>query len=234
LAHALSGMIKFQFRCDRPGAEKELSRALELNPNDMAALDYHSYYLLEMGRTDEAIAEKKRVLEDAPVSLGTSAELGLYYLEAGRNDEAIEQLQKTLELDPNFPSALTRLGKAYANKEKYDQAVVEIKKAITLDATPGRLGTLGDVYVRWGKTEEALEVIQELKNMSNKRYVEPILIAQIYARLGEKDKALFWFEKVKKQDQPDTSDPAFDGLRSDPRFKLMEARLRPDESCPSF
>jgi eukaryotic-like serine/threonine-protein kinase len=234
LAHALTGMIKFQFRCDRPGAEKELSRALELNPNDMAALDYHSYYLLEMGRTDEAIAEKKRVLEDAPVSLGTSAELGLYYLEAGRNDEAIEQLQKTLELDPNFPSALTRLGKAYANKEKYDQAVVEIKKAIALDATPGRLGTLGDVYVRWGKTEEALEVIQELKNMSNKRYVEPILIAQIYARLGEKDKALFWFEKVKKQDQPDTFDPAFDGLRSDPRFKLMEARLRPDESCPSF
>ena len=234
LAHALTGMIKFQFRCDRPGAEKELSRALELNPNDMAALDYHSYYLLEMGRTDEAIAEKKRVLEDAPVSLGTSAELGLYYLEAGRNDEAIEQLQKTLELDPNFPSALTRLGKAYANKEKYDQAVVEIKKAIALDATPGRLGTLGDVYVRWGKTEEALEVIQELKNMSNKRYVEPILIAQIYARLGEKDKALFWFEKVKKEDQPDTSDPAFDGLRSDPRFKLMEARLRPDESCPRF
>jgi serine/threonine protein kinase/Flp pilus assembly protein TadD len=234
LAHALTGMIKFQFRCERIGAEKELSRALELNPNDMAALNYHSYYLLELGRTDEAIAEKKRVLEDDPVSVGTSAELGLYYLQAGRNDEAIEQLQKALELDPNYPPALTRLGRAYANKEKYDQAVVEIKKAIALDATPGRLGTLGDVYARWGKTEEALETIQELKNLSNKRYVPPILIAQIYARLGEKDKALFWFEKVKKQDRPDTSDPAFDGLRSDPRFKLMEARLKPDESCPGF
>ena len=59
LAHALTGMVKLQFRCDRPGAEKELKRALELSPGDMEALDYHSYYLLEMGRTDEAIAEKK-------------------------------------------------------------------------------------------------------------------------------------------------------------------------------
>jgi TolB-like protein/Flp pilus assembly protein TadD len=233
-AHALSGMIKFQFRCDRPGAEKELSRALELNPNDMAALDYHSYYLLELGRTDEAIAEKKRVLEYDPVSVGTSSELGLYYLIAGRNDGAIEQLQRTLELDPNYPSALTRLGRAYANQEKYDQAVVEIKRAIALDATPGRLGTLGEVYARWGKTEEALDAIQELKNVSNKRYVPPIFIAQIYALLGENDKALFWFEKVKKEDKPDTSDPAFDSLRSDPRFKAKEAMIKPDPACPTF
>jgi TolB-like protein/Tfp pilus assembly protein PilF len=232
--HALIAMIKFQFRCDRAGAEKELSRALEINPNEMMALDLHSYYLLEMGRTDEAIAEKKRVLEHDPVSVGTSAELGLYYLTAGRDDEAIEQLRQTLELDPNFPPALTRLGRAYAAKGEYDQAVIEIKKAIALDATPGRLGTLGDVYARWGKTEEALETIQELKNTSNKRYVPPILIAQIYARLGENDKALFWFEKAKKEDRPNTSDPVFDSLRSDPRFKLMEARLKPDESCPSF
>ena len=234
LAHALSGMIKFQFRCDRPGAEKELNRALELNPNDMAALDYHSYYLLEMGRTDEAITEKRRVLEHDPVAVGTSSELGLYYLTAGRNDEAIEQLQKTLELDPNYPSALTRLGRAYANKGEYDQAVKYIKKAIAVDNTPGRLVQLGDVYARWGKTQEALDVIQELTSVSNKRYVSPSLIAGIYARLGEKGLALLWLERAKKQDRPELSDPDFDSLRSDPEFKVIEARLKPDKSCPDF
>lgn len=234
LAHALTGMIKFQFRCDRPGAEKELSRALELNPNDMAALDYHSYYLLEMGRTDEAIAEKKRVLDHDPVSVGTSSELGLYYLMAGRNDEAIEQLQKALELDSNFPSALGRLGQAYTNKGEYDRAVIEIKKAIAVDKTPNRLGKLGDVYARWGKRQEALEVVLELKDMSKQRYVSPTLIARIYARLGEKDQALSLLEKARKEDKFEASDPGFDSLRSDPRFKIMEAGLRPDESCPSF
>ena len=234
LAHALSGMIKFQFRCDRPGAERELNRALELNPNDMAALDYHSYYLLEMERTDEAITEKRRVLEHDPVAVGTSSELGLYYLAAGRNDEAIEQLQKTLELDPNYPSALTRLGRAYANKGEYDQAVKYIKKALAVDNTPGRLVQLGDVYARWGKTQEALDVIQELTSVLNKRYVSPSLIAGIYARLGEKGLALLWLERAKKQDRPELSDPDFDSLRSDPKFKVIEARLKPDKSCPDF
>nr|UXE44500.1 serine/threonine-protein kinase PknD [uncultured bacterium] len=234
LAHAISGMIKFQFRCDRPGAEKELNRALELNPNDMGALDLYSYYLLEMGRTDEAIAEKKRVLEHDPVSVGTSAELGLYYLQAGRDDEAIQQLHKTLELDPNFPSALTRLGRAYANKGQYDQAVVELKKAVAMDNVPDRLGRLGDVYARWGKREESLAVVHELKGMSKERYVSPTLIARIYARLGEKDQALSWLDRARKEDSPNASDSDFDSLRADPRFKVIEARLKPDTSCPSF
>ncbi len=234
LAHALTGMVKLQFRCDRQGAEKDLKRALELSPGDMEALDYHSYYLLEMGRTDEAIAEKKSVLEHDPVAVGTSAELGLYYLLAGRNDEAIQQLQKALELDPNFPSALVRLGQAYANKQQYGLAVIEIKKALALDETSGKLGNLGNVYASWGKTQESLQVIQELKEMSKRQYVSPSLIARIYARLGEKDQALSWLEKAKKEDQPGTSDSGFDGLRSDPRFKLVEVRLKLDDSCPNF
>jgi Flp pilus assembly protein TadD len=62
-AHSLLGMLKLQFRCEPAAAEKELNQALELNPGDMRALDYHSYYLLEIGRTNEAIGEKRRVLE---------------------------------------------------------------------------------------------------------------------------------------------------------------------------
>src|ERR1700720_2492425 len=46
-AHTLLGMLKLQYRCDRAAAEEELNRALELNPGDVGALDYHSYYLLE-------------------------------------------------------------------------------------------------------------------------------------------------------------------------------------------
>ena len=234
LAHAFAGMIKFQFRCDRPGAEKELNRALELNPNDMAALDYHSYYLLETGQTDEAITEKRRVLEHDPVAVETSSELGLYYLTAGRNDEAIEQLQRALELDPNYPSALTRLGRAYANKGQYDQAVVAMMKAIALDNTPARVGDLGDWYARLGKTQEALDVIQQLGNMSHKHHVSPTLIARIYARLGDKSQALSWLERAGKDDGGDVSDSGFESLRTDPRFKVIEARLKPDGSCPSF
>ena len=232
--HTLLGMLKLQFRCDRAAAEKELNRALELNPGDMRALDYHSYYLLEIGRKDEAIAEKQRVLKHDPVSLITNAELGLYFVLAGRPDEAIVQLKKTLELDPNYPPAHMRLGRAYEMKAQYDQAAVEMQKAISLGKEPFRLMRLGELYARWGKRREAWQEIRELREMSTQRYVAPSGIALIYAQLGEKESALAWLAKAKGDDEPKVTDPGFDGLRSDPRFQALEARLKPDPACPPF
>jgi TolB-like protein/DNA-binding winged helix-turn-helix (wHTH) protein/Flp pilus assembly protein TadD len=233
-AHALLGMLKLQFRCDRAAAEKELNRALELNPNDMRALDYHSFYLLETGSTDDAIAEKQRVLKHDPVSLITNAELGLYFVLAGRPDEAIVQLEKTLELDLNYPPAHMRLGRAYEMKAQYDQAAVEMQKAISLGKEPPRMVILGELYARWGKRPEALRTIRELRDMSKHRYVAPTGIALIYAQLGEKESALAWLMKANGDDDPKVTDTGFDGLRSDPQFKALEARLKPGPACPPF
>jgi tetratricopeptide (TPR) repeat protein len=234
-AHTLLGMIKLQFRCDPAGAKKELEYALQLNPGDMNALDYHSYYLLEMGRTDEAIAEKRKVLEHDPLRVITNAELGLYFLQAGRNDEAIAQLEKTLELDPYYADAHGQLGLAYAQKQQYSQAVMEIEKAISLIKTPaGLVSQLGEIYARWGKRQEALDTIRQLQRISKHRYVAPNLTAIIYSRLGEKSDAIAWLEKAKPEDDPKISDPGFDSMRSEPRFKTLEARLKPDPACPAF
>ena len=233
-AHALLGMIKLQFRCERPAAEKELNRALELNPGDINALDYHSYYLLEIGRTDEAIAEKRRVLEHDPLRVITNAELGLYLLTAGRNDEAIVQLQKAVELDPNYAAAHMRIGMAYENKLQYEQAVAKYQKAISLDKSPARFARLGGLYARWGKKKQALETIQELREMSKQQYVSPTAIALIYARLGQNRAAIGWLQKAKPDDDPKITEPGFDSLRSDPQFKALETRLTPDPNCPPF
>jgi tetratricopeptide (TPR) repeat protein len=233
-AHTLLGMLKLQFRCDRAAAEKELNHALDLNPGDMRALDYHSYYLLEIGRTQEAIAEKRRVLEHDPLAVITNADLGVYLLRAGRTDEAIVQLEKTLDLDPNYAATHMRLGLAYAEKQQYSQAVSEMQKAISLDKTPDRLAELGEAYARWGKRREALDTIRQLQQMSKHSYVPPSTIALIYARLGEKRAAIGWLEKAKPEDDPKISDPGFESLRSEPRFKTLEARLRANPSCPAF
>lgn len=233
-AHTLLGMIKLQFRCDRAAAEDELNRALQLNHSDMYALDFHSYYLLEIGRTDEAIVEKRRVLEHDPLSVRTNAELGLYLLRAGRSDEAIAQLLKTLELDPNYAAAHMRLGFAYEAKKDYSQAVSEMQKAISLDKKPARLARLGEVYARWGKKQEALEALRQLERMSKEFRVSPNMKALVYAGLGEKESAIIWLEKATSEDDPELSDPGFDILRADPRFKRIEQRLKPISSCPDF
>jgi len=62
--------------------------------------------------------------------------------------------------------------------------------------------------------------------------VAPTAIALLYAQLGDKSHALSWLEKAKPEDDPKISDPGFDTLRSEQRFKILEARLKPNPSCP--
>src|SRR5262249_34598564 len=233
-AHTLLGMTKFQFRCDPPTAEKELNRAFQLNPADMSSLDYHSYYLLETGKTEQALAEKKVVLSHNPVSVITNAELGLYLVQAGRNEEAIVQLQKALELDPNYAPTHMRLGMAYAALGRYAEAAEAMKKAISLSKDAGRVQRLGELYARWGKRREALQQIAELREMSKQGHAVSRAIAIIFAELGNKDGAFAWLRKAKPDENPKISDSGFDAIRSDPRFQAIQERLMPDPHCPAF
>jgi len=125
-----------------------------------------------------------------------------------------------------------RLGSAYARKQQYNQAVIEMLKGISLDKIPARLATLGEVYVHWGKRRKAFDTIRQLRQMSKQRYVAPSAIALIYAQLGDKSHALSWLEKAKPEDEPRISDAGFETLRSDQKFKIVEARLKLNPSCP--
>ena len=54
-------------------------------------------------------------------------------------------------------------------------------------------------------------------------------MANIYVRLGDKEKAFFWFEKVFEQRDPFVLqfkvEPAFDPLRDDPRYAALLRKI---------
>jgi serine/threonine-protein kinase len=68
-AHSSLALIKSSYDWDWPGADKEIRRAIELNPSYMDAHGLHAVVLWQTGRLDEAIAETKRTLELDPLSL---------------------------------------------------------------------------------------------------------------------------------------------------------------------
>jgi serine/threonine protein kinase/TolB-like protein/Tfp pilus assembly protein PilF len=231
LGHIALGCIKAYFHCDRPGAESEFKRAVELDPNSKEYFVYHSWFLLQSGQTEEALAEKRRDLALDPLSPLDSSELGIFLLRAHRTDEAIQHLQKTLEMDPNFPPTLGRLGFAYRQKKQYDLAASALGRAVDLDPTPQRLEGLADVLRESGRTQEAYYVLADLVGMAKRRYVPPDLIAGVYARLGDKKQALAWLQKASEDDLPDLSRRGFEGLRSDPRFRRLQERFKAARIC---
>jgi TolB-like protein/DNA-binding winged helix-turn-helix (wHTH) protein len=232
-AHVSLGRVLAAFDWDWTSAEKEYKRAIELNPRYGTAHQWYSGYLAVMGRSDEAIAERKLAQELEPLSLTINFELGVGFYFARDYDRAIEQFQKTLELDHNFPAAHHVLPAAYEQKGMYSEAIAEFKKSILItgssESKASKAG-LGHVYGVTGKKSDARTMLDELTRLSTREYVPATSIALVYAGLGEKDQAFAWLDKGYEQRafqlQWIQLEPRWDNLRSDPRFQDLVRRMR--------
>jgi TolB-like protein/DNA-binding winged helix-turn-helix (wHTH) protein len=217
---AMSQVLSYEW--DWAGAQREIERARELDPN-FTTYGYAYHLLHSAGKPDEAVRWIKRSEELDPLSPLISANVGQILYFARRYDEAIAQCRKTLELDPNYAMAHIHLGQIYIRKGMYAEAVEEIQKAITLsERSPELIALLGGAYAAAGNRKEAEKVIGELTELSKHRYVPTYPIAEIYAELGRKDEAFEWLDKAYQERAIHfvdlKVDPVLDPLRSDPRF----------------
>jgi adenylate cyclase len=234
-AHTSLGYIKTFYEWDRLGGEREFQRAIALNPGYANAHFFYGSALRNMGRREKSFAELRRALELDPLSLPANGFLGVAFYQARQYDQAIDQLRKTLELDPNFVQGHYYLGMAFLGKSMFKEGIAEFEKAIAIaPAFAYPLSGLGYAYAVAGRRVEAQKVLDQLTELSKRKYVFAASEAQIYAGLGEKDKAFEWLEKAFQQRSIGSAenikvDVIWDPLRSDPRFAdlLRRTNLQP-------
>jgi TolB-like protein/Tfp pilus assembly protein PilF len=224
--HAELAAALMNLNWDWVAPEKEFKRALELNPNSAAIHSQYAFYLIRLGRLNEAIAQAKLNLELDPVSSRSYANLGFIHYFARQYDEALANIQKADEIARNpsefiYPKAIIA-----AEKHKYDEAVTEFQK---LGQQPHGLGHMGNAYARMGKTTEARESISRLEEHVQTDGIGRYEIAIVYAGLGEKEEAFQWLEKSYTAHDKGLTylkiDPCVDPLRSDPRFHDLLRRV---------
>ena len=216
-----------------PAAEKEFRRALELNPALVQTRRYYAMHLRNLGRFEEAISMMKRERELDPLSVETNTNLGQHYYWAKRYDEAIEQYRKTLEIDPNSPSVHDALSEALARQGLFPEALAAKRRSLVLagdDEAADTLGTEGTAEgYQKGIRALARKHLTLLEELSQQSYVPPMAFAQLYTLLGEKGPAFTWLEKAYEERSPWmvflAHDPAFETLRSDPRFTELVRRV---------
>jgi serine/threonine protein kinase len=232
-AHASLGDHKF-INFDWVGAEKEIKRALELDPNSSQANSSYASYLTGIGRADEALPYAIRARE-----LGSMPDRGeaafAYYL-ARQYDKAIELYRKNLEKKPDNAHAHILLGEAYVAKGMPTEGVAETQNGMALDATLDktperwdRYPLLAYAYAAAGRRDEALKILDEQQRLAKQRYVSPYNFAIIYTGLGDKDRAFEWLTKCVEQRILIIfhlkSRPLFDSLRSDPRYPVLLRKM---------
>ncbi len=210
-------------------SEKELDRAVELNPNLPLIYDQYGWTFSEMGRFNEAIAAEKKALELDPLSTFLNTDLAFFLYWARRYEDATTQIRQTLELDPNNAFAHSILGWCLIWKGSKAEARTEFQKATTLDDLPWYVSSLGYACAVSGDRAKAEQILRDLEDLSKQRYVSPANRASVYLGFGENEKALDWLEKAYEDRDPIfwwiNGDQLYDSVRGVPRFEALVQKV---------
>ena len=222
-AYASLGLVQRIFDWDRAAAERSLRRAIELAPSYASAHQWYGETLAELGRLREAEGEIRRALELDPLSLVINADLGMLAYYARDYERAIQYYQATLAMEPFFVPARLGLALAQSQLGDHEQALAALAEARTVAVDePVVLAALAYVQARAGRPGDARATAAAIAATGTRRYVPPYYLAAAPLGLGDVDAALSWLGKAADARCSLLGslavDPAFDPLRSDPRF----------------
>jgi len=222
------GWIAMTYDRNLPEAARYLQMALDLEPNNPAALSDSAALLKTLGRLDEAIAIEEFNIARDPLSPGKHNNLAASYYYAGRLEDAEREFKRVLEISPKYSQAQMRLGMVLLAQGEVEQALAVIDREVD-DAARlfGQAVAYHDLRDR-RKSDNALRALQS-------RYVNEVeQIAQAHAHRGEIDQAFDELERAYGGGgfhvRDLRVDPRWAPLKSDRRWqKLLETAGLSDE-----
>jgi serine/threonine-protein kinase len=221
--HAVMGMVAEKY-WDLNTEEKELRRAIELNPNYGTAHQWYAIHLRIRGRLAEGRAELERALALDPLSRVFRFNQGIFLYSQRQYELAAEENRQLIELDPSWSwphEALHSIRAAQGDWVGARAAQMELFR-LTGDSVAIQLARrLPHARNRQEFFQQELDILRQASGYAGSR-VPPAAFAIVYAATGDRDRAFEWLEKTARgrptPDLPELADPWFDSLRTDPRY----------------
>jgi len=214
-----------------------MRKAFELKPNVRLTRYTYAVILISVGKADEALAFLRQDIEQAEKNgSGRISPLtrGFLFMMLGRYQEMFEQIETVVShaSEPNWVLTMW-LAVAHALNGMQSEALDEINKVKDLPAPREDaffLGQYSALLARCGRREEALKKIEELRTLPSQKNIDPdIYLANVYAGLGDRDKAFECLDKAYKSRSTQMGlllcQWWLHDLHSDPRFDALRAKM---------
>ena len=229
-AYITLAALAYSYDYDWSAAEQSYHRALELNPNSAGAHRAYALALSAHARFPEAVAQLKTAQELDPLSIISTNNLAVTLYLAHRYDESVKVAHQHLEMDPTFSPARTLIGNCRIEQGRWAEGLEQLQKGVEATGRPVEfLGDLGYALARAGRTAEAAAVQVEVEGVGKTRDTVGVALAKIHAGGGDKKGAIESLRHAVDTHVPNVAfigvEPAFDGLRGEPDFQALCARL---------
>jgi len=230
-AHNSLAFATFYWTWDAATAEREFKRAIELNPDYVAAHHWYATFLMVTRRYPEAIREIEIARKLDPSSTPIMADKGFILYLAGQPAQGIALLKQIETTEPAFLSPHLYLAEIYLAGQDYSNYLVESKRVASLRHDPVAQAVVnaaekgfaaGGAQGMW----EGMLPVQKKFYLQGK--LSAYALAQTYSQLGESQEAIkLLHEAYEKRDAAMLyvdGDRSFDALRDNPSFRDLLAR----------
>jgi TolB-like protein/Flp pilus assembly protein TadD len=237
-AHSSLAFSVLQHEWNWSSAERSHREALHLNSNCSSAHHWYGLDLTQVGRLQDAHSSLQRALALDPLSVAVRAHIARVSYFNKEYDKAADELRSVMHLEESYIPAKYFLSLVLIQQSNYLGAIATLEAALKTDPThPILLSTLAFARTRQGRKHQAELICRELASVARKRRVDPFFRA--FALLDDPPQADLMFDLLEQAYQERFGwllylpiDPAFDRLRTHPRFISLLKRLNPpDESA---
>ena len=228
-AHAALGGVYLWYDWNWQAAEREMQRALQLNPDSTDALiSWQTYSLLVAGRAADAERTSQRIVLLDPVNQFSRVQRVWLAFFSRRYDDSIANARSLLEVAPNnfmaqFFLALNHSVKRMGNE--VDAECATMMKMLGGTYAMQVIGTCVWAYAVVGHTELARGLLRTLERPPAGIWQDPVIMSNAYAGIGDARRSLEWMEKGVEQRSPNMiymkTTPLWDPVRNDARFQAV-------------
>jgi serine/threonine protein kinase/tetratricopeptide (TPR) repeat protein len=211
-------------------AEHHLVRAIELDPNYSPARTWYALQLGMEGRFSESLRQAHIGRDLDPLAVISRFTVVWCSYHSRRYDEAYRFASATLETEPRNLMMLYGVSFVLSRLSRHTEAIdAAIKCVELLGKASHTLGRLGAAYAAAGNLDEAQKVLDEMDQLSTRRYVSPYHLALVNCALGRVEASLDLLEEAYNTGDAKVLwmgvDPELDPLHGHPRFNDLLRKL---------
>ena len=218
-------------------AEEMFANAIKLNPNYATAWHWRGTSHLRTGSSKLSAEYVKKSFELDPISPVLSSTIGMVTLYTAEPNQAIPHFQKAYELSnkenanfiPMIAHAYLRMKQPRIGLEVINQHFEDVTQNIPALAYAARC------EARLGNKGRAYELIATLLHLMTKQdqYISEIFVADVFAELGDKEKAFHWMHKALDNRSPDSTlfihKPIYDQWKNESEYQALLKKANLDK-----
>ena len=215
---------------DWAGAETAFQQAIRINPNYPDVRVFYSSYLYMLGRRREGRAQMERALAQDPLNPLFRSIYGMNLLYERRYADAITEQREVLRVVPGHPVAVANIAPAFHHSGRYAEALVAFRLMFPDDQELQTAWTRGNAEGGYrAAMHRGAETLGARPGVPDRM---PFTVADLYAFAGDRDHTLEWLERAYQAHDPNLpylTQPDFDLVRHDPRFRDLRRRMHMPE-----